>query len=201
MSTPKKSSTPLLSDDEKHSEFLKQFAKQDDRSAVILAAALIELHLGALLKKALLPSPVTKDALLDERGPLSTLYSRSHLCLRLGLIDTELFRAIDFFRDIRNIYAHQLQYSDLSAEPYSAKIAEIYKLISWYEPFAKMTAIAFGTDKPGAMHFKAVAALVVIRLKQAVDEQISLAASEARSLVSVKWEVARAGMRARGEVA
>ena len=197
----KKTGNLSLSNDEHHSEFLKQFAKQDDRSAVILAAALIELHLGALIKKALLPSTTTKDVLLDERGPLGSLYSRCQLCLRLGLIDIELFKAIEFFRDIRNVYAHQLQYSELSEEPYSSKIAEIYRMISWYEPFAKLTTVMFGADSHGAAHFKAVAALVVQRLKQAVEEQTSLAASEPRTLVSPKWDVVRMGMRARGEAA
>lgn len=189
-----------MTDEEKHSEFLKQFAKQDDRSAVILAAALIELHLGGLLKKALLPSSSKNDVLLGERGSLSSLYSRSHLCLRLGLIDRELFGAIDTFREIRNIYAHQLQYSDLSTEPYVGKIATVYKLISWYEPFVKMAAVAFGTANVGAMQFKAVAALVVHRLKQAVDERDQITASEPKSLISAKWDVVRMGMLARGEM-
>ena len=199
MTAIKKPKTPSMTDDEKHAEFMRQFARQDDRSAVILAAALIELHLGALLKKALRPSPTGKDALLDERGSISTLYSRSHLCLRLGLIDKELFRAIDAFRDIRNVYAHQLEYSGLSTEPYASKIAEIYRLISWYEPFVKMAATAFDATNVGSMQLKAIAALVVLRLKQAVDEFVTLATAEPKTLISVKWEVVRMGMRARGE--
>ena len=198
MTTNKKPKPSLRTDDEKHKEFLQHFKAQDDRSSVILAAALIELHLGALLKKALSPSTTSKDALLDERGALSTLYSRNHLCHRLGLIDIEMFRAIDAFRDIRNIYAHQLQYSDLSTEPYASKIAEVYRLISWYEPFVKMAATAFGDNSVGSMQFKAIAALVVLRLKQAVEELTSLSASEPKTLVSVKWEVIRMGIKARG---
>jgi DNA-binding MltR family transcriptional regulator len=198
MTTNKKSKSPAKTDDDKHIEFLQHFQTQDDRSSVILAAALIELHLGALLKKALSPSTTSKDALLDERGAISTLYSRNHLSHRLGLIDIEMFRAIDAFRDIRNIYAHQLQYSDLSTEPYASKIGEVYKLISWYEPFVKMASTAFGVNHIGSMQFKAIAALVVVRLKQAVDELASLSAAEPKTLVSVKWEIVRMGIRARG---
>ena len=121
------------------------------------------------------------------------------LCLRLGLIDKELFGAINAFRDIRNVYAHQLEYSGLSTEPYASKIAEIYRLISWYEPFVKMAATAFDATNVGSMQFKAIAALVVLRLKQAVDELVTLSTAKPKTLISVKWEVVRMGMRARGE--
>ena len=115
------------------------------------------------------------------------------------MIDKELFRAIDAFRDIRNVYAHQLEYSGLSTEPYASKIAEIYRLISWYEPFVKMAAAAFDVTNVGSMQFKAIAALVVLRLKQAVDEFTTLSTAEPKTLISVKWEVARMRMRARGD--
>ena len=119
MTKPKKKYS-VATDDEKHREFLQRFNAQDDRSSVILAAALIELHLGALLKKVLSPSTTSKDALLDEHRVIGSLYSRNHLCYRLRLIDLEMFRAIEMFRDVRNTYAHQLQYSDLSTEPYAS---------------------------------------------------------------------------------
>ena len=198
MAKKKNTKTSSITMAEKHSEFLQQFRSQDDRSSVILAAALIEIHLGALLKKAFLPPLSGKDALLDERGVISTLFSRNHLCLRLGLIDEEMFRAIDVFRDIRNKYAHQLEYSDLSTEPYLSKITQVYRMISWYEPFVSTAARTFGSTNVGLMQFKTVAALVVARLKQAVDDFISNTPAQPKTLISTKWEVVRMGIRARG---
>jgi len=198
MSKRKNTKTPSITTTEKHDEFLEQFRYQDDRASVILAAALIDIHLGALLKKAFLPPLSKKDALLDERGIIGTLYSRNHLCLRLGLIDEEMFKAIDVFRDIRNKYAHQLEYCDLSTEPYLSKITQVYRMISWYEPFVSTAARAFGSTNVGLVQFKAVAALVVTRLKQAVDDFISSTPAQPKTLISTKWEYVRMGIKAQG---
>ena len=58
--------------------------------------------------------------------------------------------------------------------------------------------MAFGGSSAGAMQFKAIAALVVLRLKQAVDETTPSANAESKTLVSLKWEVLRMGIVARG---
>jgi hypothetical protein len=179
------------------SDFFAQFQKQDDRSAVILAAALVDLFLGELLYRALLPPPTAKDDLLGERSPLGSLYAKNIACFRLGLIDKDIFDAINIIRDIRNIYAHRLEYSDLSAEPYSSKIREGYVLFSWYEPFIGAAKEVFGTEVTSSVQFRLIAVLVALRLKQAIDEQTSLASTTPKTLISVKWEVVRMGQELR----
>jgi hypothetical protein len=203
MNKSKKQKPLAKSIEQEHNEFFEQFRKQDDRSAVILAGALVDLFLGALLRKALLPSPSTKDALLDdeERGPLSSLYAKSLACHRLGLIDNDMLQAINVLRDVRNRYAHRLEYSDLNTEPYSSKIREAYSLFSWYEPFINTGKILFGSNETGSMQFRLVAALVALRLKQAIDEQSILSTSTPKTLISAKWEVIRLGLQFRASQA
>ena len=173
--------------DEVHSEFFHQFLKQDDRSAVILAGALIDWLLGALLQKVFLPASTEKDLLLGERGVLSSLYDKSVACQRLGLIGADMYLAINVIRDIRNTYAHRLEYSDLSSELYAAKIREAYKLFSWYGPFLAQGKELFGAEETGSMQFRLTSILVATRLKQAIEEQQPLYSTEPKTLVSEKW--------------
>jgi hypothetical protein len=186
-----KAVTAAKSVEQIHSEFFEQFLKQDDRSAVILAGALIDLLLGALLQKAFLPSPTEKDSLLGERGVLSSLYAKSIACQRLGLIDADMHRAISLIRDIRNTYAHRLEYSDLSSELYAAKIKEAYALFSWYGPFVEAGKQIFGGEETGSMQFRLTSVLVASRLKQAIEEQNPLHSAKPKTLVSEKWTMFR----------
>jgi hypothetical protein len=177
--------------EEVHSEFFEQFLKQDDRSAVILAGALVDLMLGALLRKVFLPSPTEKDNLIDERGALSSLHARAIACYRLGLIDADMHRAITLIRDVRIIYAHRLEYSDLSSDVYAAKILEAYSLFSWHKPYVAMGTNIFGDMETAAMQFRLTVVLVAARLKQAINEQAPLHSSTPKTLISVKWTMLR----------
>lgn len=179
--------TAAKSVDEIHSEFFQQFLKQDDRSAVILAGALIDLLLGALLQKAFLPSPTEKDLLLGERGVMSSLYAKAVACQRLGLIGADMYHAINLIRDVRNTYAHRLEYADLSSDLYATKIREAYILFSWYGPFLALGKRIFGEQETGSMQFRLTSVLVASRLKQAIEEQQSLHSTEPKTLVSEKW--------------
>lgn len=190
MKNPKKANV-VRSVGEEHDEFFQQFLRQDDRSAVILAGALVDMMLGALLRKALLPSPTDRDALLGERGAVSNLYAKNLLSHRLGLIDDDMFNAINAIRDIRNVYAHRLEYSDLTVEPYVSKIKEAYSLLSWYEPFIAEAKNVFGTVENGSMQFRATSTLVAQRLKQAIEDQEASHSTTPKTLISVKWEIAR----------
>lgn len=190
MKNPKKPKAPRQVSDE-HDEFFKQFHRQDDRSAVILAGALIDMMLGELLRKSLLPSLKDNDPLLGERGVLASFYAKSVLSYRLGLIDDNMLRAINVIRDIRNIYAHRLEYSDLTAEPYASKISEAYTLFCWYEPFVSTAKEIFGPVENGSMQLRSTATLIAMRLKQAIDEQKAVNSTSPKTLISVKWEVSR----------
>ncbi len=179
--------------EEEQQDFFKQFHKEDDRSAVILSGAMIDLMLGELLRKVFLPASKAVDPLLNERGPLSSLYSKNVMAHRLGLIDDNLRDTIDIIRDIRNTYAHRLEYSGLSSQPYSSKIEQAYKLISWYDPIIAEAKKIYGAEENGAMQFRLTSAIVALRLKLAVAEQKPLYSPSPKPLIPEKWEVMRLG--------
>ena len=196
MTAKKKSSkTPPPLDADLSLEFMMQFKPVDDRGAVILAGAILEVFLGALLAKAFKPSETERDVLLDERGVLSNLYAKSHVAYRLGLIDKEMFNAIELVRGIRNIYAHKLEYSKLNDEPFASQILNVYKTFSWYPPYTKATKFIFGATEDGLMQFKSIATFLVNRLEQANGSQAPIHQSSPFPFIPNKWRVFQMGQQ------
>jgi len=95
--------------------FINDLAAETDRAAVILTASKMEIMLGQILQKALLPCATSKDDLLEGEGrPLSTFSARIDLTHRLGLIDGICARALHQIRRIRNEFAHELSEGSLN---------------------------------------------------------------------------------------
>ena len=172
-------------------EFMLQFRSVDDRSAVILAGAMLEVLVGSLLAKSMKPSETARDPILDERGVISSLYAKAQLSYRLNLIDKATFRAIDLIRDIRNTYAHKLEYSNLSDEPYASQIGEIYNTFSWYLPYTKAAKYIFGAEETGSMQFKSMAVFVISRLERAIDAQKVISPDSPFPFTPDKWHALR----------
>lgn len=87
----------------------KEFAKETDRAAVILAASIADELLRTLLVARLVPVSSSSDDLFDgANAPLSTFNSRIEMSYRLGLISVKFSRDLHLVRRIRNDFAHNI---------------------------------------------------------------------------------------------
>ncbi len=71
----------------------KEFAKETDRGAVILAATLLDIGLDNMLRSNLVPIASANDDLFDgANAPLNNFSSKINLSYRLGLISEKYAR-------------------------------------------------------------------------------------------------------------
>jgi DNA-binding MltR family transcriptional regulator len=86
-----------------------EFAKESDRAAVILTAAMLDNALYQLLRTVLVADTSSTDELLEgANAPLSTFSSRIHAAYRLGLLSKRFARDLHLVRNIRNAFAHNI---------------------------------------------------------------------------------------------
>lgn len=90
-----------------------------DRNIAILASSGVEWQLARLIIKKL-PNTTEKSILklLDNNGPLSTLYATTQLGFALGLYDKDVSHDLEIIRRVRNSFAH-------SPRPITFRTAEI----------------------------------------------------------------------------
>ncbi len=89
----------------------REFAGSE-RGCAVLAAAVLDERLLALLKKYLLPAKSKKDdKLFGASGAANSFSSRIELARRLNLISKNCADALDQIRTIRNIAAHSSNFS------------------------------------------------------------------------------------------
>ena len=97
--------------------FYDELERETDRGAALLAGALIDNFLAALLEAFFIETPPTKKGapteveklLYEPNAPLGTFSSRATTAYCLGLISYEDFKDIYLIKDIRNHFAHRLQ--------------------------------------------------------------------------------------------
>ena len=83
-----------------------------DRACAVLAGAVLDDRVKALLQKYLHPPRNEKeDKLLGRSSPLESFSSRIELARRLNLITEETRKSLDCIRDIRNNAAHETGFS------------------------------------------------------------------------------------------
>ena len=86
---------------------LEELKKTDsDRSTGILGAALVEDALGDWLRKVLVGSKKSKDALLNG-GLLSDSRARSDMLYRFGKLAKRTYQNTIWIQEIRNKFAHR----------------------------------------------------------------------------------------------
>lgn len=95
--------------------FFDQFAKESDRAAGILGAALLDLQLERLFRNRL--HPTTPDSVFQYRGPLGDFAARIDLALALGWIDSDAHADLHTVRRIRNDFAHSADHELTFADP------------------------------------------------------------------------------------
>ena len=90
--------------------FREEFEKESERACVILATAMLDQALLAILQAQLVPISSSRDDLLEDGyAPISTLSARINLAHRVGLISTKFCRDLHIIRDIRNDFAHDIR--------------------------------------------------------------------------------------------
>ena len=93
-------------------EFDSRLHGESDRSAALLAAALLDAQLESLFRARLKHH---QDRLLGFDGPLASFSTRIRMARALDWIDEEVERDLDVIRNIRNRFAHSFE-QDLTFE-------------------------------------------------------------------------------------
>jgi hypothetical protein len=149
--------------------FMREFGSESERAFVILVSSRIDILLQHLLCDSLLAHTGSSDELFDGDAPLSSFHAKIQLAYRMGLIDSDLTRALNIVRRIRNSFAHELSGASLKTGPYQDRVRE---LIS---PFRKTWIVRYfndghflpkniGTDS----EFAVVLSLIISRLQWAI---------------------------------
>lgn len=106
--------------------------KSSDRTAGILAGAIVEEMLTKLLKSVVIEG-LTRDfskELIGKNGPLNSFYNKALVAFSFGLVDEQEYHLMEIVRKIRNKCAHDLATDPsediaLSESPFSDFIKEI----------------------------------------------------------------------------
>ena len=106
---------------------LDEFAKESDRAAVILTAAIFDEVLETLLKKRLAPASSEPDEVFRSNGAAVELSSKIVLSHRLGLISSSFRRDLDLIRRIRNDFAHDVQGCTFESPAVRSRVLELSK--------------------------------------------------------------------------
>jgi DNA-binding MltR family transcriptional regulator len=137
-----------------------ELGQEKDRGAALLAAALLDNNLAALIEAFLIDDVGAKRGaqseveklLYEPNAPLASLSSRTRAAYCLGLISEEAFRDVELMRDIRNRFAHRLH--GLSFE--TAAIKAMCERLSYVQ---RMNALNAGMASTAREKFILAAAL------------------------------------------
>lgn len=104
----------------------RDFAKESDRAAVILAASAVEELLRTILIARLVAVTSSSDELFDSAtAPLGTLSSRIEMAYRLGVISVKFARDLHLLRKIRNDFAHNINGCSFDDARVKSRILEL----------------------------------------------------------------------------
>jgi hypothetical protein len=120
-------------------EAMAQLNKESDRSAAIVAGAIVEYALEASIKRQLHQHPKITDELFRTTGPLGAYATKIDVGLLIGLYSAETHRNLVTMKNIRNAFAHRLSISDFQSQ----------KIRAWCENLTlaeKHTAEALGSS-------------------------------------------------------
>lgn len=168
--------------------FLRDFAKESDRAAVIVGATKLDQLLKHLLQRFMLSCSSSDDTLFGKQGALSDFGARIEVSQRLGLIDDELKRTLNCIRKMRNDFSHETFTVDLSSESYRDKIrglAAPFKKLDFFPKFESVKT--FSDYKSESRDFRIVLALVCVRLTTAIKNINRISEKNAVSLVPEEW--------------
>lgn len=175
-------------DIEEFRRFADEFNNESDRAAVILGAAKLDVLLFQLLQKIIKPSTSKTDELLEGDSPLGTFSSRAMICHRLGLIDDELYRAINLVRRIRNSFAHELSGVSLETGAHRDRIRELVAPMKEHRSFQWLLNDVYKRDDGPSKDFRAAVALIALRLEGAFYTQSPIYERNSKTLIPGDWD-------------
>lgn len=100
---------------QQHARIQAAYSKESDRAVALLAAAFLDTQLGEALREVFVDSPVV-NALLEDRGPLTTLAARIDALFCMGFMSEEFRRDMHLVRKIRNDFAHHPDVIDFNTD-------------------------------------------------------------------------------------
>ncbi len=161
------------------SEFVNEFKKESDRAAVILGASKLDQILGMILTKHLIPCPTSCDDLFENNGPLGTFSSKINMCFRLGLIDSELCRAIHLTRKIRNSFAHEVYGAKLDSGSHKDRIKSLVANIKNSKHFTWLKGYFFKDVNASRADFSTALGVLIVRLEAVLENVETISAENA----------------------
>jgi hypothetical protein len=163
--------------------FTNEFKSESDRAAVILGASQLDILLYQLLEAFLLPNASSSDELLEGDSPLATFSARINVCFRLGLINSEFARALHLIRKIRNSFAHEVSGVTLNTGSHRDRIKELVSPVVNNWAFENILERSFDGDQSPGSQFRAVIALLSLRLDGAVERMVRIESVSPADLV------------------
>jgi hypothetical protein len=106
--------------------FRAEIGKESPRAAVILAAAMLEQALDALLRARLVAAPTQSDSFFDgPYAPLASFSAKIDMAYRIGLISSSWSRDLHLVRRIRNDFAHNVTGCTFDDAPVRSRVLEL----------------------------------------------------------------------------
>jgi DNA-binding MltR family transcriptional regulator len=87
--------------------FLKEFNRESDRGAALIAASLLDQRLKEILESYFIQHRDINTLFSQPNAPLSTLSAKASMAYALGLIQKNEFEEITLIRKIRNEFGHK----------------------------------------------------------------------------------------------
>lgn len=161
---------------------MDEFRGESDRAAVILGAAKLDLLLYQVLQQHLAPSTGSKDELLDGDSPLGTFSAKIMLASRLGLIDAEFTRSLQFVRKIRNSFAHEVSGCTLDSGAHRDRVKELVAQLKYKNAFVSIRTSKFEDKDAPSTNFRTALAFLVARLEVLLNHIEPVSTSKAISI-------------------
>ena len=104
----------------------REFARESDRGAALVVAAMLDDTLGRLLEKRL-QRPLSQGQSLLEgyQAPLGSLAARIDAALGVELISRSMARDLHLIRKIRNDFAHEPRGRSFESEEIRSRVREL----------------------------------------------------------------------------
>jgi hypothetical protein len=108
--------------------FYAEFNKESDRARVILAAAMLEEMLEAMLRSYFVPIASADDSLfMGANAPLASFSAKIDIAHRIVVISTRLCRDLHLVRKIRNDFAHNVAGCSFESSGVRSRVIELLR--------------------------------------------------------------------------
>lgn len=103
-----------ISSSESELSIINSIELSTDRAAAIIAGSLVEDRLTKAIKSKLLGIPEADENLFRTSGPLGTFSAKIDLAVSMGVISLIAYKEMKNLKDIRNLFAHNLEIRDFN---------------------------------------------------------------------------------------